>query len=243
MDTVKLFFNSNNTTMATIYLHLTVAKLLTTRSQNITMIKTENNIYMEDNLMGVQDDSIGKRIFKLRKEKKLTQEELGNALNLTQNTISKIENNDISLTLDNLMNIASYFNVSIDYICTGQKTDNILTLLEKYTKLEYRSGSCGQEHYNYPVLKISKVYFEYLMRTARAENDKYMPGDIKKLWKDKEIQTFNNSPENENLANYVEVVPVPDAFIYPNEEMHNWKQADLIKEMDVFFSTDLSHND
>lgn len=207
------------------------------------MIKTDNNIYTEGNSMGVQEGSIGKRIYDLRKEKNITQEALGKALNLTQNTISKLENNDISLTLDNLMNIASYFNVSIDYICTGQKKDNILALLEKYTKLEYRSGSCGQEHYNYPVLKISKLYFEYLMRTARAENDKYMPGDIKKLWKDKEIQTFNKSQENEILANYIEVVPVPDAFIYPDEEKHNWKQSDLIKEMDIFFSTDFSHND
>lgn len=189
--------------------------------------------------MDSTNETIGERIKFLRKEKKLSQEELGTAIGLTQNNISKMENGDVSLTIDNLLLIASFFNVSTDYICTGQKNDNILNTLERYIYVEYKSGSCGQEHYNYPILKINKLYFEYLIRIACAKNDRMIPEEIKKMWIDKEIQDFNRSRSSDSFNDYMETIPVPIDYFYPDEEKSNLKQSDLIKEMDRFFSDNL----
>ena len=38
----------------------------------------------------------------------------------------------------------------------------------------------------------------------------------------------------------MEAVPVPINYFYPDEEKADWKQSDLIKEMDKFFSNNLS---
>lgn len=187
--------------------------------------------------MDTQAQIVGKRIQNLRKKKGITQEELGYALELTQNSISKIETGATALTLSNLIKIANYFKVSTDYICTGQKGENYLSLLEKYSNLEYVSGSCGEMHYDYPILKINKSYFEYLIHIARAKSDKLIPDDIKELWINKEIQAFSNSRDFDTFTEYITVVPVPNDFIYPDDQKSDWKQSDLLKNVDSFFTS------
>ena len=59
---------------------------------------------------------IGERLMKLRKEKKLTQEALGEMLSLTKFSISMYENNKNMPTEEKLIQIAKIFNVSIDYL-------------------------------------------------------------------------------------------------------------------------------
>src|SRR5690554_1677662 len=64
-------------------------------------------------------ETLNERIKKLRKDKRLTQLQLANQLNVTDKAVSKWEvgegNPDISL----LPKIAEIFDVSIDYILTG----------------------------------------------------------------------------------------------------------------------------
>lgn len=60
--------------------------------------------------------SIGKRIRDLRKEIKITQEELGKVLNVGKSTISQYENDVNKPDLDTLKQIADFFDVSVDYI-------------------------------------------------------------------------------------------------------------------------------
>lgn len=180
-------------------------------------------------------ETIGERIKYLRKEKGLSQEELGNAIGLTQNNISKMENGDVSLTIDNLLLLSSFFNVTTDYICTGQKNDNILNLLERYANIEYHSLNCGIEHYDYPVLRINRFYFEYLIRIAQAKSDKRLPEDIKELWKSKEVTFFNQSRQSDNFSDYIETVPIPLQYFYPDDDKSSWEQSDLIKEVDKYY--------
>lgn len=56
------------------------------------------------------------RLRKLRKEKKLSQAELGEILKLSQRTISSYENGERFPDQNTLNNIADYFEVSVDYL-------------------------------------------------------------------------------------------------------------------------------
>ncbi len=56
------------------------------------------------------------RVRELRKEYKLKQEELAAKINVSQQTISRIEKEENSLPADTLVDLARYFDVSVDYI-------------------------------------------------------------------------------------------------------------------------------
>lgn len=58
----------------------------------------------------------GSRLKQLREEKNLTQEQLGKELNITKHTISKYENNVREPEYYHLIKIASFLQVSIDYL-------------------------------------------------------------------------------------------------------------------------------
>lgn len=60
------------------------------------------------------------RVKELRKERRLRQEELAGRINISQQTVSRIENGDNALAADILMSLANYFDVSIDYILIVQ---------------------------------------------------------------------------------------------------------------------------
>lgn len=57
------------------------------------------------------------KIFKkLRLSESLTQKDLAEALKIPQSTISKYENGQLEADYENLIKIAEFFNVSIDYL-------------------------------------------------------------------------------------------------------------------------------
>ncbi len=56
------------------------------------------------------------RLKDLRKEKGITQLQLAMELNMSQNTISRYETGVRQAGYDELIKIADYFNVSIDYL-------------------------------------------------------------------------------------------------------------------------------
>lgn len=60
--------------------------------------------------------SFGKNLERLRKDHKLSQNALGNALGLTQQMVSSYENGSSIPNLDILLKFAEYFHVSIDYL-------------------------------------------------------------------------------------------------------------------------------
>lgn len=61
----------------------------------------------------------GKRIQQLRKERELTQEQLAEKLNVSQNTIAKIESGLRRPSIDFLLEISEFFNVSTNYLVFG----------------------------------------------------------------------------------------------------------------------------
>ncbi len=56
------------------------------------------------------------KLKELRKQKKLTQLQLGLALNISQNTISRYETGAHEADYNTLIRFADYFHVSVDYL-------------------------------------------------------------------------------------------------------------------------------
>ena len=65
--------------------------------------------------------TLGNRIQKLRKESKLTQQELSKKINLSHPQLVRYETKDVQPPADILKKIASIFGVSIDYLVNGTK--------------------------------------------------------------------------------------------------------------------------
>jgi transcriptional regulator with XRE-family HTH domain len=64
----------------------------------------------------------GKRIKELRKHRNISQEELGQALGMTQQGISNLESGRKGTTIDTLVLVADYFRTSLDYLVFGRLT-------------------------------------------------------------------------------------------------------------------------
>ena len=61
------------------------------------------------------------RLFDLRRQAGLSQEELANLLNVTRQAVQKWEAGASRPDMDNLVSLAEYFNVSLDYLVTGKE--------------------------------------------------------------------------------------------------------------------------
>lgn len=100
------------------------------------------------------NDSIGQKLRLLRKEKRMTQQELADALQIKRATVSNYEIGRRSPHLSELRRIAEYFGVGLDYFGMVQ-TDDVLDLLARAKNVF--------DNENIPVDKKEKVYKE-LMR-------------------------------------------------------------------------------
>ena len=84
----------------------------------------------------------GMRIKKLRKQRGFTQEQLSERLNSSVSNMSKIEIGYSGLSIDLLIELASFFDVSVDYILFGKELyadnlkRNIRIIIDELIKLE-----------------------------------------------------------------------------------------------------------
>ena len=62
------------------------------------------------------------RLFELRRQAGLSQEELANLLGVTRQAVQKWEAGTSRPDMDNLVSLADYFKVSLDYLVTGRET-------------------------------------------------------------------------------------------------------------------------
>jgi transcriptional regulator with XRE-family HTH domain len=74
----------------------------------------------------MEPQTFGEKIKQLRKGRKMTQEQLGEAVGLSCVSISKIEANKILTTADKIAKLADFFNVSVDWLlgCTDKREVN-----------------------------------------------------------------------------------------------------------------------
>ena len=67
----------------------------------------------------------GLRLKELRKKRKLTQKNVASRLELHSNTIRKYEDNTLTPSVENLVDLAVLYNSSVDYILGLSKRTNI----------------------------------------------------------------------------------------------------------------------
>ena len=65
--------------------------------------------------------TIGERIAKCRKEKKLSQEYIAESLEVSRQAVSKWENDQSEPDTNNLIKLARLFNVSVEYLANGEE--------------------------------------------------------------------------------------------------------------------------
>ena len=78
----------------------------------------------------------GERLKKARKERKLSQEEVGELLNISISNISKYENEELEPNIQTLKELCKIYNVSADYIIgiEEQYQVNEITYIKEKTK-------------------------------------------------------------------------------------------------------------
>lgn len=65
--------------------------------------------------------TLGEKLFNLRKQKNLSQEEVAEKLNVTRQTISKWETDQSTPDLDKLIPLCELYDISADYLLTGKE--------------------------------------------------------------------------------------------------------------------------
>ena len=90
--------------------------------------------------------NIGTNIYTLRKEKKITQAQLAEKLGVSEQAVSKWENDQCSPDVSLFPIIADYFGVSMEYLLTGKnETDPALSFEEESIISAYRLLDDGQK--------------------------------------------------------------------------------------------------
>ncbi|MDE6709743.1 MAG: helix-turn-helix domain-containing protein [Oscillospiraceae bacterium] len=74
---------------------------------------------------------IGERISKQRRKLGLTQQNIYDEIDISQNHYSRIENGHVGISIDKLIQLSDILNISIDYILTGKTQGNKKSDFEK----------------------------------------------------------------------------------------------------------------
>lgn len=70
-------------------------------------------------------ETIGEKIYKLRKKQGVSQEELGFQIGVSRQTVSKWEANTMNPNMDSIIELCDFFNVTADYFLTNAERDSI----------------------------------------------------------------------------------------------------------------------
>ena len=86
--------------------------------------------------------TVGEKIQQLRKQNQLSQEELGQQLFVSRQTVSLWENNQTVPTIDNLIRLKEIFGISIDSILTGEEppVNEATPIVPEATPTEYQEA-------------------------------------------------------------------------------------------------------
>ena len=101
---------------------------------------------------------IGKRISKIRRAHKMTQEVLAEKLSVTPKHISHTECGTSSLSLTNLIEFCNIFDCSLDYIILGTKNHVLSKLPNKIVEILYT----GTDEEINRLRKYLEVYVELI---------------------------------------------------------------------------------
>ena len=129
---------------------------------------------------------LSERIRELRKEKKISQAELGEALGLTNNTISKYECATNNPDPNTLCNIADFFEVSVDYLL-GRTDENSIKTVKEHEALSEEDKrllnifhKCSPEVREYIIYKVGTISYEGIPEQAATaeKSDNHKEGKL-----------------------------------------------------------------
>lgn len=167
---------------------------------------------------------IAMRIKALRAEHNESQEQLAKALAVSKAQIQNIEQDRTNLSIDIALSIAQHYNVSLDYLCTGnygisdmKAPQRILESLKDVFELTPGKMSLDLHKptpyfYDYFTLKISAPLNKYLRSVAAAQSmlkDGNIEKDFYEDWIKGAQQKFNESFDTEKAAESIEFVVLP----------------------------------
>lgn len=111
--------------------------------------------------------NFGEKLYELRKEKKLSQEEVADKLNVTRQTVSKWETNQSTPDFDKVLPLCELFGISADELLSGDKKEENNT--EKKTKeveIEEEKTPSKQEIRRKSAEVVSTSIFIYIVAVA-----------------------------------------------------------------------------
>lgn len=109
------------------------------------------------------------RIKELRKKKKVTQQEVAEAIGITRRGFQKWENGESQIKSNNAQQLADYFGVSVGYLLGYDEADQMNNLVNN--ELENLTQKLNQYREQYDVLKkVLSDKLQYLDKTLR-ENE------------------------------------------------------------------------
>lgn len=104
----------------------------------------------------------------LRKQKGLSRSELAKILNVNQSTISRWENEDMGVTVDNAYDVADFFNISIADL-TGKDLTNSDNHFDELELLFDKNKEILTEE--------DKEYMKFIIEKRKREIDKQLDGE------------------------------------------------------------------
>lgn len=89
-------------------------------------------------------ETIGEKIFNLRKERGVSQEQLSFALNVSRQTISRWERDTVKPTVENLDSLSKFFEVNSDYflseqIAVQEEAEKQIAVAKEVKKAKFKS--------------------------------------------------------------------------------------------------------
>lgn len=105
----------------------------------------------------MNQEKIGKFIAKLRKEKKMTQQELAEKLSVTDKAVSKWENGRCLMDISLLKPLSEYLGVSIIELINGERIEN--------KDVSDKSNEIVFEALNYEKIKVKKIKTKIILKT------------------------------------------------------------------------------
>lgn len=108
------------------------------------------------------------RIKELRKKKKVTQQEVAEAIGITRRGFQKWENGESQIKSNNAQQLADYFGVSVGYLLGYDEADQMNNLVNN--ELENLTQKLNQYREQYDVLKkVLSNKLQYLDKTLRED--------------------------------------------------------------------------
>ena len=191
------------------------------------------------------DNHIGERMRKLRTEKGLTQAQLAKDLNMTQDSISRLESGARSFDGSTIYEIAKYFNVSADYLLGLSNTPSTNVKVKEvcnYTGLDQeavkilRDKTLGDEMHkkivNYLLCDTDTLdalieYYDSILIKFFTESDYYYLWDLSI---ERKIPTSaeTESAKKISYADLLDKLPLSRNRFYQNIEIDPAQTAVII---------------